>query len=111
MGETPKPPAQPAASSAGSFPEELTALRDAQRALKRGDGAEALAQLDALAGRHPDGVLQEERLAARVLGLCAAGRTAEARDAGRRFVAEHPGSVQIDRVRASCAFSPRDEER
>jgi hypothetical protein len=87
-------------------------LRDAQHALKRGDGAAALARLDELADRHPDGVLREERLAARVLGLCAAGRPDEARAEGRRFVAEYPGSIQVERVRASCAFAARgDGER
>ncbi len=107
------PPAASAASSppgATSLDQELSSLHEAQRALKRGDGADALARLDALGERYPDGVLREERLAARVLGLCAAGRRDEARDAGRRFVAENPGSVQVARVRASCAFAPRADE-
>jgi hypothetical protein len=91
--------------AAGTLDEEVALLRDAQRALREGDGAQALGHLDALAARHPDGVLREERLAARVLALCAAGRVDEAREAGQRFVAEMPGSVQADRVRGSCAFA------
>lgn len=94
-----------APTSATSLDEELVLMRSAQQALKRGDGATALAELDALAAKHPDGVLREERLAARVLALCAAGRVDEARAAGRRFLDEMPGSVQGDRVRASCAFA------
>jgi hypothetical protein len=110
--DTPAPPASvdPPAPPA-SLEGELALLRGAQRSLKGGDGAEALAQLDALAQRYPTGVLREERLAARVLALCAAGRVEEAREAGRRFVAELPASVQAPRVRASCAFAPGHGER
>jgi hypothetical protein len=89
-----------------SLGEETALLGEAQRSLKQGNGARAVAVLDELAARHPAGVLREERLAARVFGLCAAGRVEEAREAGQRFLAEMPGSVQADRVRASCASSP-----
>ena len=70
-----------------------------------GEGAKAVLVLDDLAARHPAGLLREERLAARIVALCAAGRVDEAREAGQRFFAEMPGSVQADRIRASCAFS------
>lgn len=95
----------PPSPSATALDEEVALLRSAQQALKRGDAATALAELDALGARHPDGVLREERLTARVLALCAAGRVDEARDAGRLFLAEMPTSVQADRVRASCALA------
>ena len=88
-----------------SLGEETASLGEAQRALKQGDGARAVALLDELAARHPTGVLREERLAARVFALCAADRVEEAREAGKRFLEELPASVQAERVRASCAFA------
>jgi hypothetical protein len=93
-------------SHASSLTEETALLREAQAALKEGDAAKSLAAVDALAARHPQGLLREERLAARVLALCAAGRVEEARVEGQRFVAEMPRSIQAERVRASCAFAP-----
>jgi hypothetical protein len=98
-----EPPAVPL--GAISLGEETASLAEAQRSLKQGDSARAVALLDALAARHPTGVLREERLAANVFALCAAGRFVEARAAGQRFLAEMPASVQADRVRASCAFT------
>ena len=98
-----EPPAVPL--GAISLGEETASLAEAQRSLKQGDGARAVALLDALAARHPTGVLREERLAANVFALCAAGRIDAARAAGQRFLAEMPTSVQADRVRASCAFA------
>jgi hypothetical protein len=92
-------------SHASSLMEETALLREAQEALKEGDAAKSLAAVDALAARHPQGMLREERLAARVLALCASGRVEEARAEGQRFVAEMPRSIQAERVRASCAFS------
>ena len=89
-----------------SLDEETAVLGEVQRSLTQRDGARALVLLDQLASRHPEGVLREERLAAQVFALCAAGRVEEAREAGKRFVVEMPASVQVVRVRASCAFSP-----
>ncbi len=103
--------APPAPSSTPSLSEEVALLQAAQQALKHGDGTGALTTLGELGARHPDGALREERLTLHVLGLCAAGRVDEAREAGRRFVAEMPGSVQAERVRASCAFAPSDRPR
>jgi hypothetical protein len=92
-------PAQPPSIAA-----ELARLREAQAALKDGDPERSLRALDELSAQHPDGALREERMAARVLALCAAGRVDEARVAASRFLAESPRSVQADRVRGSCAF-------
>lgn len=111
--ESPQPPASSGlGQTEGSSPardvsleEDTAVLREVQRSLTQRDGARALDLLDNLAARHPAGVLREERLAARVFALCAAGRVNEAREAGKRFVAELPASVQVVRVRASCAFS------
>ena len=49
------------------------------------------------------GVLREEQRAARILALCAAGRTGEAKAEAQRFLAESPRSPMAERVRSSCA--------
>src|SRR6185436_19373625 len=71
---------------------ELALLQRAQAALRRGDGAGALRELDAF----PDtgGQLLAERRAARVLAFCSLGRVAEARTLGAELVRSDPDSVQ-----------------
>jgi hypothetical protein len=96
-------PTRPAPSAPPSLEVETRALGDVQRALREGRPDEALrllAQQDASFAR---GSLKEERAAARVLALCAAGRVAEGRAARERFLASYPQSPAADRVRATCA--------
>ncbi|HVY47597.1 MAG TPA: hypothetical protein VHB21_17025 [Minicystis sp.] len=81
-------------------------MRDAERALAAGDAHGSLAKLDELSSRFEHGVLREERLAARVLALCAAGDQARARVEAERFLRAAPDSPHAARVRASCAFAP-----
>lgn len=103
------PPATPAAvrprrvEADDDLAGELLLIQSAQRALARGDGPAALEALDEHARAHPRGRLLEERQAARVLALCAAGRADEARAAATRFVARYPTSPQAARVRGACA--------
>ena len=92
-------------SEAISIANEVALLRESQTALARGDPSGSLGAIDALAARHPDGPLREEREAERVLALCAAGRVDEAAVDAQRFLARTPKSVQAARVRASCAFA------
>jgi hypothetical protein len=95
----------PPPPSASTLLEETDLLRRAQTSLQAGDAAAALARLDELGARHPDGLLREERLAARVVALCAAGRAGDARREAERFLLEAPLSIHAARVRASCAFA------
>ena len=44
----------------------------------------------------------EERAAARVFALCAAGRLDEGRAAAERFQKRYPGSLLTERVRQAC---------
>lgn len=97
------------APKANSLLEETELLRKAQTALRAGDAAGALTKLDELGARYPEGLLREERLAARVLSLCAAGRVGDARHEADSFLAQHPGSIQAKRVRGSCAFGTTGE--
>lgn len=91
-----------AASEESTLEKELALLRDAKSALDRGDADKALAALDEHAKTYPNGVLTEERGATRVLALCAAGRTGEARLSAQDFLAKYPRSPSAARVRGSC---------
>jgi uncharacterized protein HemY len=89
----------PAADLAG----ELALLTQASAATKRGDvtGAEQL--LRSYDQRFPSGQLAEERAAAGILVLCAAGRTESARGEARRFLERWPRSPLVARINSSCA--------
>jgi len=80
---------------------ELALLQRAQAALRRGDGAGALRELNTF----PDtgGQLLAERRAARVLAFCSLGRVAEARTLGAELVRSDPDSVQSAALAHSCA--------
>lgn len=82
---------------------ELRLIQQAQTALAGSDTAGAQAALRSHARAFPHGHLVEEREALGVQVLCASGRTEEARRAGAAFVARHPGSPQVGRVRRTCA--------
>ncbi|HEY4158072.1 MAG TPA: hypothetical protein VGM29_08240, partial [Polyangiaceae bacterium] len=97
------PTDQPASSSASALTEEARALANVQRALREGNGNQALALLDAQDSKFHAGELGPERAAARIVALCAVGRVAEARSAGARFLAASPHSPLAARVRATCA--------
>lgn len=83
---------------------ELVLLRRAKAAVDRGDADEALALLDRHEKTYPNGILAEERGATRVLALCSAGRTREAKTSASDFLAKYPHSPSAVRVRGSCAF-------
>jgi hypothetical protein len=77
-------------------------LKEAQRATRAGETDRALELLDAHAARFKDGSFKEERLAARAIALCEAGRGEEARRAALQFFAEAKASPLEARVRAAC---------
>ncbi|MBN2195218.1 MAG: hypothetical protein JW751_20540 [Polyangiaceae bacterium] len=85
--------------AAPSLSEELTALDRARGALERGQPTAALAELDAYqraGGRR----LVEEAEVLRIEALARAGEDSAARALARRFLATHPGSPLVDRVRS-----------
>jgi hypothetical protein len=92
----------PASADATSMSEEASLLQSAQRALAAGQAPKALSLLAEHERRFPSGVLAEERRVAKVLGLCALGRTEEATILARAFVGRSPGSVLIPRLESSC---------
>ena len=82
---------------------EAQLLGDAQRALANGDASRALRVIDEHARTFPHGALGEERQAARVMALCALGRTAEAQREAHAFLTRTPNSPLAMRVQAACA--------
>jgi len=106
--EAPAPVAPSASVSPAPAPSTLASetrlLEAAQRELASGRAASALSLLDEHARRFPGGALSEERIAARVLSLCALGRHEAARQAANSFVAASPRSPLIPRLRGSCAM-------
>ena len=100
--EKPAPSAPAAASAAPPLEVETRALGDVTRALRDGRPDEALRLLTEQERTFARGSLHEERAAARVFALCAAGRLAQARSARDRFLVAYPQSPSADRVRASC---------
>lgn len=104
--EAPAPPPVPVAVAPrverDDLPAELRWIERAQTALAANDPAAAQAALRGHARAFPRGHLSEEREALAVQVLCASGRADEARRAAAVFVARHPGSPQVARVRRTC---------
>jgi hypothetical protein len=98
------PPSVPSSKPAANLQAEAELLARASSAIGSGRAAQALELLDRHEREYADGALAEERAAARVLALCAAGRTDEARRLGEQFLRRAPRSPLVPRVRASCAF-------
>jgi hypothetical protein len=81
---------------------EARALRETLGQLRDGHPDLALASLDDQAQQFPLGALTEERADARIMALCALGRTQEAHTETTRFLAKYPRSLLAGRVSASC---------
>jgi hypothetical protein len=88
-----------------SLAEETQLLREADRAVRAGDGERAMALLNDHAARFPDGNLAPERAAERLVVLCLDGK-ADA-SAASRFLAAHPGSALTARVKQACGLAPK----
>lgn len=93
----PKPPA-----ASDELTAQMALLSSARRALRRGDSAGALRILRSHAQRFPDSQLVGERTLLRVMALCEGGRPKKARLEGRAFMANHPDSPFVPRIRSAC---------
>ncbi len=80
--------------------EESRAVGAAREALRSGDAAGALAQLDAIRARFPEGVLGQEREALTIEALYKSGRRSEASARAKQFVAANPSSAHTERLQA-----------
>lgn len=107
----PRPRREPAAAAPVQQPEsepepsvdpaEILALRAAQRLLAQ-DPAVALAQLERHGAEYPRSSLAPQRAVARMNALCQLGRVDEARAVADDFIAAHPSSPLLARVRSVC---------
>lgn len=89
---------------ASSLGAEAELIARAQAATNRGQASEALRALERYDREYGRGALFEERSAARILALCATGRTRAARAEAARFRDRFPRSPQVARLQASCAL-------
>lgn len=87
----------------GGIGRELELVKRAGAAVNAGEHVEALEILATHAREFPDGTLNEDRSALRVLALCGAGRDEQGRSARASFLGRWPGSVHAERVRNACA--------
>jgi hypothetical protein len=82
--------------------DEIAILSRAETELHGGRPESALKALDEHERRFPNGVLTEERIAARSQALCALGRTAEADAQLARLARISPHSAHEERARQAC---------
>ncbi|HKO54145.1 MAG TPA: hypothetical protein VJV79_40835 [Polyangiaceae bacterium] len=81
---------------------EIALLARVNAAVNGGNGAKALELLAEYDREFRPGLLGEERAAASILALCAAGRKAEARASAQRFYAKSQHSPHAPRIAKSC---------
>jgi hypothetical protein len=99
----PEPRGAGARRSSDRLAEEIAILSRAETELHAGRPASALEVLGEHRRKFPNGVLAQERIAARIHALCALGRTSEAESELARLERLSPGSPQEDRAREACA--------
>ncbi len=85
--------------SSNALSEELARLDGARTKLASGQPSAAIEALDAYGREFPRGSLRLEASVLRIEALAKAGRTSEARDRAKRFLAAHPNSVLGARVK------------
>ena len=91
--------------------QEVAILSRAASSLEAGRASEALRAIDEHGRKFPNGVLKEERYAARVRALCALGRRDEAARELALLAELAPGSPQVARARQGCAAASRPPPR
>jgi RNA polymerase sigma-70 factor (ECF subfamily) len=98
---------EPAPSEADLLREEVVLIGGVKSALDDGRPSDAMTKLDAHARRFPQGELTLERRGYRAIALCALGKTAQGRGAGKTFMKNHPGSTLAGRVRVACGLQEK----
>ncbi len=93
-----KAPAHSTSHSTSTLGREVERMTAARAALAAGDAARTLAILDSYEGEFPRGAFSVEVSVLRVEALARAGRMAEARRLGERFLQEHPHGLFARRV-------------
>jgi hypothetical protein len=90
-----------AATPADGLQAELALVRAAHDSLRAGKPEVALESMEQHRRQFPNGALAEERDALRVSAICALGRSDAASEA-QTFLANHPGSPFVARIRDAC---------
>lgn len=88
---------------------EARLLARAESAFRSGNDDGALVLLDQHAKDFPHGLLEDERLAERIVVLCHTGRVEQARREGREFLQSRASDPLARRVAMSCAGAPASE--
>jgi hypothetical protein len=104
-----KPRARPSPALAAPVPrrslslaEALDLLHRAERAIYSDNAAWALSLLDELDERAPPALLQEERIATRILAWCADGQVESAERLARQALEEAPSSIYGALLERAC---------
>jgi len=84
----------------GSLADEVTQLQKAKLALKTGNGAQALTELNTYAQRFPRPTLGAEATVVRIEALRATGNAARAKSMAEGFLAQNPNSPYAARLRS-----------
>jgi outer membrane protein assembly factor BamD (BamD/ComL family) len=88
--------AEPEERVADDISEQIRMLDAAKRALRRGDPARALRELNSYQQRFPAGGLAQEATVLRIRALAQAGDRETAARMARRFAARHPRSPHVE---------------
>lgn len=99
-------PAKPIARKHDSLAHEVALLSQATRSLRAGDVGAALRTLDEHKRKYPQGVLREERRAARAQVLCAMGRVSEGKAELAGLPPHSPTAAQAEKVCRTAASEP-----
>lgn len=97
-----RPRASPAAGEERvltTLQEELASVQKVRAALARGEGANALSELNGFERKRGFRKLGVEASLLRIEALAQTGRTSEAREEARRFVEKHPNDPLVDRAK------------
>ncbi len=86
--------------------EEVASIERARRAVSAGNAAAAIAAVDAYDAKYPNGSLVQESMEIRIDALLRQGDRATAERLSTRFIASHPSSPYVRRIRALLAASP-----
>jgi hypothetical protein len=78
--------------------EQIALIDEARSAISSGSAGRAIQLVRQYQSKYPSGSFGPEAIALRIEALTKLGRTAEARSAAERFVAQHRGSPLADRV-------------
>ena len=83
---------------------QVSAIREARAAIRRGDPQAAIAAIDQQFPEGQASPLEPEATLARISALCRLGNAAAARRVAEQFLARFPESPLAERMRGSCAY-------